>query len=72
MSKPVLEAIPASCIDPVLDFVTNVSLAIVRLDDTEELTLMEQTKLLKISSCLQELSYLRMCNILKNVSNGKC
>lgn len=72
MSKPVLEAIPANCIDPVLDFVTNVSLAIVRLNDTEELTLMEQTKLLKIQSCLQELSYLRMCNILKTVSNGKC
>lgn len=72
MSKPVLEAIPANCIDPVLSFVTDFSLAIARLSDSEDLSLMEQTKLLKISSCLQELSYLRMCNILKNVSNGKC
>lgn len=72
MSKPVLEAIPANCIDPVLDFVTDVSLAIARLSDSEDFSVNEQMKLLKIQSCLQELSYLRMCNILKNVSNGKC
>lgn len=71
MSVPIIDRFPDSCIDPLINFCTEVQLQIVRFSDTNEVSLDEQLELLRVSSCLQKLCNYRMSNIFKQLENGK-